>query len=120
MRVVLYAHDMEPITILDLSHCAYDFLHKHGSVRLAVPMQCSVVALTDGPIEADFSSWIVEITAERLHRNGERHMMLFTRDEEQAMLLKAAFLPGQQHALREKQREAFAQGFLHAISKLAL
>jgi hypothetical protein len=122
MRVVLYAHDMEPITILELSEWPYQFLQKHGTVRLAVipPINMSSVSrygmTPDEPIA--YKCWHVEITAEKLHRNGEVHLMLFTHNEEQAMLLKSAFLPGQRAALKEHEREAFAKGFLRAIQTL--
>lgn len=119
MRVVLYAHDMEPITILELSSWAHDFLEKHRTVNLPVYQPASVMALPVGraPLVAE-TFWKVCITAEPLHRNGERHMMLFTHDEEQAMLLKSAFLPGQRWALKEIERDAFAKGFLEAFTRL--
>jgi hypothetical protein len=119
MRVVLYAHDMEPITILRLTGWQYDFLRKHGMVRLAVIPQLQwVSALTDNKLP-DVKIWQVDITAEKFHRNGATHMMLFTHHEEHALLLKAAFLPGQQHALKEHERAAFAKGFLSALDRLS-
>ena len=44
--------------------------------------------------------------------------MLFTHDEETALQMKAAFLPGQLGAIQGMQRNAFAQGFLTALRKL--
>lgn len=44
--------------------------------------------------------------------------MLFTHDEETALQMKAAFLPGQQGAMQDMQRIAFAYGFLTALRKL--
>lgn len=117
MRVVLYAHDMEPITVLELSSWAYDFLKKHREVNLP----CYSPIRTVPPSEADAFDqkfWQVHITAETLHRHGEQHMMLFTHNEEEALLLKAAFLPGQRSMLKEHERKAFANGFLLALSRL--
>lgn len=117
MRVVLYAHDMEPITILELSSWAYDFLQKHGQVNLAVHRPMKFTPSTELDFE-DCKIWQVCITSETLHRYGERHMMLFTHNEEEALLLKAAFLPGQRSALQEHEREAFAKGFISALGML--
>ena len=46
MRVVLYADDMEPITVIDLPAMAERYLKERGMVRLAVmlPMMFSVLA----------------------------------------------------------------------------
>ena len=120
MRVVLYTHDVEPITILELSAWAYEFLRKHRTVRLPVVQAPRMCVLNAGspPPDSEHSLCLVEITAETLRRNGETHMMLFTHHEEQALLLKAAFLPGQRHQLREQERKAFAEGFLYALSKI--
>lgn len=118
MRVVLHAHDMEPITILELSSWACEFLERHRTVNLPVYRPASVRVPPRDIVPPPETFWQVRITAEPLHRNGERHMMLFTHDEEQAMLLKSAFLPGQRWALKEIERDAFAKGFLEAFMKL--
>lgn len=114
MRTVLYAQDMEPITILELTGWQQDFLEKHGEVRLAV---IPPVKMTP-PIEPQpelLNLWQVRITAEKFRRNGVYHLMLFTNDEEHALLLKAAFLPGQRWTLQNIERNAFAKGFLQAF-----
>src|SRR6185295_2054199 len=109
---------MEPITILELSSWAIDYLEKRGDVVLPVikPVSCRFI-----PPEEHFELEPIQqvrISAERLHRNGQVHMMLFTHNEEPAMLLKAAFLPGQLSTLRDREREAMAKGFLQAFSML--
>jgi hypothetical protein len=119
MRVVLYADDMEPITVVDLSPLAHKFLDEHGTVRLPATVPPAWVSLEESLAfshEGMFKT--VTITSERFLRNGRAHLMLFTRDEESAMLLKCAFLPGQRAGLQERERLAFAQGFLTALSKL--
>lgn len=117
MRTVLYAHDMEPITVLELTPWAADFLEKHGEVRLAVipPIETRVRPPTE---MLEYRSWQVRLTAEWFVRRRERHMFVFTADEENALLLKAAFLPGQRGALREREQAAIAEGFLRAFSLL--
>ena len=119
MRVVLYADDMEPITVIDLPEFAERYLAERGMVRLAVqmPMMLSFLMAQQAPgIEDGLRT--VTIFSERLMRHGREHMMLFTRDEESALLLKCAFLPGQQAGLQERERAAFARGFIDALVKL--
>lgn len=118
MRVVLYADDMEPITVIDLPAMAEGYLNERGMVRLAVmlPPMLSVLAASQPPMREDLKT--VTIYAERFIRHGREHMMLFTRDEESALLLKCAFLPGQQAGLQERERTAFARGFLEALARV--
>ncbi len=118
MRVVLYADDMEPITVIDLPTMAERYLSERGMVRLAVrlPPMLSVLAAKQAPRFDDCKT--VTIFCERFIRNGHEHMMLFTRDEEGALLLKCAFLPGQQAGIQERERTAFARGLLEALARV--
>lgn len=118
MRVVLYADDMEPITVIDLPEKAERFLNERGIVRLSVmlPPMLSVLSQQEPPARADLKT--VTIFADRFFRRGREHMMLFTRDEESALLLKCAFLPGQQAGIQERERTAFARGFLEALARV--
>lgn len=118
MRVVLYADDMEPITVIELSALAEGYLNERGIVRLAVmlPPMLSVLEAQQAPARGDCKT--VTIFAERFVRHGRDHMMLFTRDEESALLLKCAFLPGRRAGLQEREREAFARGFLAALARV--
>lgn len=117
MRTVLYTHDLIPITVLDLPKHALEILHERGSVRLATqpPIQtrydpeAARVALQHLRIE------IVTITAEPLVRGRAEAWMLFTRDEESALALKAAFLPGQAREVRDREATAFCAGIVHAL-----
>lgn len=122
MRTVLYAHDMEPITVFDLNQWAHDFLLEHGSVRLAIqtPMQAAVdLAQVNPPSPmTTMDRFVVHITAERFMRNGKQTLLLFTHDEEAALLLKADFLPGQLRGVQEMERGAYAKGFLAAINAI--
>lgn len=118
MRAVLYAEDMEPITVLEVSRWALKMLMEQGYVRFLVPPPLpGLHEYADLPENAPVPFKTIEtctIRAEWLVRRGERHMMLFTRDEEGAMLLKAAFLPGQRSTLQEAEKTAFAKGFIEA------
>lgn len=56
--------------------------------------------------------------AQRLRFRDMESLMLFTHDEETALQLKSAFLPGQLGAVQDLQQNAFAYGFLTALDKL--
>lgn len=114
MRTVLYTHDLIPITVLDLPAKAMRLIEERGYVR------CE--ALEPMPLTVDESRRpypprlrVVTITAERFCRGRTEAWMLFTHDEESAMRLKAAFLPGQTGEVRAREQRAFAQGLLTAI-----
>lgn len=118
MRAVLYADDMEPITVIDLSEMCEKALNEGARVLFDVPLPLTLLDIesltAQHPLERNQLK-TVEIFAERIIRNGREHMMLFTRDEEGALLLKCAFLPGQQAELQERMREEFDLGFMKAL-----
>jgi len=123
MRVVLYTHDFEPITVIDLRPWAQEFLERERHVVLQVIPKIDPLPLLpyDAPIpDAKCVIHQVRLSAEWFtrHTTGRRHMVVFTRDEVAAMRLKSAFLPGQRHELRECERDAFAEGFLRALDLL--
>lgn len=117
-RVVLHSSvDFEPITILDLGPEIYKYLSRNKEIMLPVyehPRYRWV-----GPAEpAPERYHSVRIRAEKIRMmEGKEFLMLLTHDEESALLLRAVFLPGQQHQLNEARREAFARGMLAAIRR---
>jgi len=119
MRAVLYTHDMEPITVLELQPWAVEYLTKRGIVSMAVTRPLSYTLPIRGlPHLPEECVWRVDITAEYFARNGRRHLFLFTHQEEHALLLRSAFLPGQRSALRDRDKEAFGKGFMAALDML--
>lgn len=120
MKAVIYADDLEPITVIQLEQWAYQFLLENGVVRIAVmprvPAMLSRANAT--PSDLRMNQYIVTISAERIRRGPYEALMLFTRDEESALLLKAAFLPGQYAEVQEREADSFAKGFLHAINAI--
>ncbi|BAP80962.1 hypothetical protein MT1_3787 [Pseudomonas sp. MT-1] len=120
MRAVLYAEDMEPITVINIEPWAWQFLKEHRSVRLAVIPPASIMhdPYAEAILPRDIGSWIVNITAEVLVRGKQETLMLFTRDEEAALLLRSELLPGQIRDSREREKAAFARGFLGALNRL--
>ncbi|MCW5597657.1 MAG: hypothetical protein KIT80_23425 [Chitinophagaceae bacterium] len=120
MRVVLYAdQDMEPITVIELSEFAVDYLNKYKRVTLPVivPMKPSFIDDGDPTINGDVINQ-VNIYAETLIRKGQKYMILFTQDEESALLLKSCFLPGQRSELNEEMANFYAKGVLYALGRL--
>lgn len=113
-RTVLYTYDLEPITVLELSAAAKQHLERYGQVILPVPEEPRLNwVCADHPATLNIRQ--VAIYAERFVRNGKESFLLFTRDDENALLLKAAFLPGQQKHVQDERAEAFAKGFLKAV-----
>lgn len=115
MKAVLYTHDMIPITIIHVPHEWEDFLWKNRNFRLCVfePFKHREFDPDSSPARCTFRT--VTITAEMFIRNGERHLMLFTRDEESALILQSEFLPGQMRELQDREAKAFSRGFFEAI-----
>jgi hypothetical protein len=118
MRVVLYAEDMEPITVIDLPPTAWKYLIDRSVVRIAVMIPPKLQVVTDSRPQMLEDIKTVSIYAERFIRKGCEHTMLFTHDEESALLLKCAFLPGQNAELQARERTAFERGFVDALVKL--
>lgn len=119
MRAVLYAYDLEPITVLELTPLAWDFLVERGVVRLPVPPQPSLIP-SHGSVPRSFELRTVTIHAETFVRDRQRSLMLFTHDEETALLLKSALLPGQIKDHRDAERAAWARGFMAALDSLGM
>ena len=116
MRVVLYDDEtMEPLTVMHIPSWGVEALV--SGRRLNVPMVLPIKFhdCTDeiGPIPKTY----VQIWFEEFVRNGRRHWFAFTREGEDAMLCKAVFLPGQQREVQSRERTAFMQGLLAAITQ---
>ena len=113
-RAVLYANDFEPVTIIELNDWAWQFLRMHGSVNISVQIQPETKYVEHCQVPT-YHNFTVRIKAEKLVRGKEEALMLFTADDELAMLLKPAFLPGQYSEIQRRQSEAFAAGFIKAF-----
>lgn len=115
MNAVLYTEDMEPITVVRVSQFLWDRLVHGDVVQIYVPPLFSIKPF-DELMPRSASIKIVHIYGERFRRKGHDHLMLFTRDEENALALRSEFLPGQHAEVQRRQRSAFADGFLTALS----
>ena len=118
-RAVLYTDDFEPITVLELSANAKNYLEQRGIVRLAVH---EPITLRPWNQEIQYEPLLrtVTIWSERVVRKGRSHLMLFTGDDECALLLQSAFLPGQRRQLNDERAKSFGKGFLHALNLVGL
>lgn len=120
MRVVLYADDMEPITVLQLSEFEAQCLQKRREVVVPVLLSprfwIRQMACTEEPVAAN--PQLVHIWAESFVRKGQHHLFLFTRDETAAMMLRSELLPGQRHGVQELERQAYGRGFLRGLTAI--
>lgn len=120
MHAVLYTQALEPITVLDIPMRLWDMLARGELVKLAV-REVSPPVPSDGetPGHRDLKFRTVDLYAEKFRYRSTETLMIFTRDEEHALLLQADFLPGQRTEVRRRQADhrsrGFAEGFLHAI-----
>jgi len=99
MNVVLYTQDFEPITVLDLPLWLLEQMERQGAVRVAVQQPLKVTA-PEGPIDFEPPP-IVTIYCERLRwKDGTVKPVLITNDDELALALRPAWLPGQNASIQ--------------------
>jgi hypothetical protein len=93
-----------------------DFIQKHRSFKLLVESPRLTASPCNDSIVANPTK-IVTITAERFVYRDIVKLMLFTHDEEDALALRAAFVPGQLKEVYRKAEESFADGFFKGLVK---
>lgn len=117
MRCVVHSDDdFEPITVVEVNEFMESYLNEHGRVRVAVNEPAK--AILGGPPNntATIRFRTVDLIAIPIKtRKGNKHFVLVTADDESALLLKSAFLPGQRGAPQETEAAAYARGFLRAF-----
>jgi hypothetical protein len=96
MNIVLYTHDFEPITVVDLPMWLLETLERDGAIKVAVkrPITPDFVAkVAVGSVEGPET---VTIEAKRLRwHDGSVKPIYVTKDEVLALTLKPEWLPGQ-------------------------
>ena len=96
MNIVLYTHDFEPITVVDLPMWLLEALEREGSVKVAVKRPITpdfVEKVAVGSVEGPET---VTIQAKRLRwHDGSVKPIYVTNDEVLALTLKPEWLPGQ-------------------------
>jgi hypothetical protein len=96
MNIVLYTHDFEPITVIDLPMWLLEALERDGTIKVAVkrPITPDFVAkVAVGSVEGPET---VTIEAKRLRwSDGDTKIIYVTKDDVLALTLKPTWLPGQ-------------------------
>lgn len=101
MNVVIYTQDMEPITIIDLPLAAIQFGLKRQFLMLPVPIPFQMIQ--DGGARIDdlvIRTVALEFNELRMP-NGQTSWIVVTQDEEVALMLRPAWLPGQRGAIND-------------------
>ena len=120
MRAVIYTTDFEPITVISITQWAIDYLERYGSVRLPVYQPLTSMLHSDVPPASAAQPRTVTLRLEnlRFRSGGAPKPFLITEDEESALLLKAAFLPGQIGEVQNREQAMFTRGFLQALERV--
>lgn len=117
MYAVLYTRQLEPITVVDIPMFLWKRLSNGESINIAVVEMLDYRDLrTPGPPSMDRVR-VVSVYGVRLRLHEHETLMLFTGDEESALLLQAEFLPGQRRELQGREQSAFARGFVRALNE---
>ena len=109
MNIVLYSHDFEPITVLNLPMWLLDKIETEGYVKVAVPKRLDIKNIAESaasgrPIEELYDT--ITIIGTRLYwRDGTPRTVYTTtaKDEELALILKPECLPGQRMQIKNYQ-----------------
>lgn len=117
MKVVLYNHEMEPITIIKISDWMLTMIRNDRTfITLQVDPPLDWRRYTVEELNQPRPYRTVEIEVVPLYMSGGfKTFFLRTRDEESALLLESAFLPGQTKELNDLKEEAYTQGFARAF-----
>lgn len=114
--IIFSSIDGEPITAMPSTPWIVKHFEKRQFVRLAVPTPPRTINICDGFPSGSLR--IVDLCGLPLRIGGATAWHAQTYDEESALLLKAVFLPGQRSTLTDRERAAFAAGFIFAWKEL--
>lgn len=111
MHAVLYTKQLEPITIVDIPMYLWEKLAKGELIGLPVPVYPSTIIEEPEHLACQPTIETVLIYGLLIHIMGESSLMLFTRDEEKALMLQSEFLPGQHKDVQRREQNSFVKGF---------
>lgn len=117
-KAIIYSQEMEPITAIDMSTEMYNYFETYDIVRFPVMKPINPTSLNcEGPFPKYEQHLIAEIRAVRILDNSSKSVitLLFTNNEETALLMKTTILPGQVSHINYLKSQAFAKGMLEAI-----
>jgi hypothetical protein len=104
MNVVLYTRDFEPITVIDLPMWAIEHAMRQQFVHVAHIEEPQFLRFTD-QIDDTAKLRFVTLEFHELRLPRDRSMYLVTvDDEETALLLRPAWLPGQRAKINQYER----------------
>lgn len=108
MHATVYTRDLEPITVVWLAPWAVRLLNETG--RIAFAALPSALTAYDPDASPRAERLVVRLRGELIRMGRAHTWLLIADDEDLALMLRAAFLPGQQGAVRERERKAAAEG----------
>ena len=110
-QAIIYTHDMEPITAIEMKPEYWRFLEKQAQIAFAVIPPFDISDYREPPHIPTIRVQQVRLYAHCIFRNDRcKYLMLTTEDEESALLMKSIFLPGQQKTLTDVKRKEFMRG----------
>lgn len=96
MRIVIYDEYLEPLTVVSIPGLTDRDIEEHGRFyRLAVPEPFLPTWKPEEITTTMTKVKVVELSFEQIVRKGRRAWMVFTKQDEWAMLLDSCLLPGQ-------------------------
>lgn len=100
MKVVIYTRDMEPITIIDLPLWALEEGERRTFVQVALmdEVRLEPLSIEDGK---SMTARCVSLQFHPIRFRDRRSWLVTTCDEELALALAPAWLPGQQRSINE-------------------
>lgn len=116
MRVVVFDQEMrEPLTVVDVSMDLFRRATKGQPIRFRIPENFREWMMNvGGPTQAQATTFrVCTLRLEPIYRGDEViHWNAIPDDEQLALLLRAAFLPGQISEVQRREAKAFLQGLL--------
>ena len=117
MRTVIYTEDMLPITVVDIHSDLIRMMQSGRPIMLQAHEPLKFVAPNE-PVD-----WTRKIELKRVmlymeplyRKGGHRSWLCFTKDEESALILQAAFLPGQLSEVRRREEASYWEGMFQGF-----
>ena len=114
MRIIVFDEELhEPLTIVEIPHDLARMGMDGVPVRLLAPMDFD--SGWAPPTSPFLTEKVVQLRFERVCRGNARNVLFwfaYADDPETALLLRAAFLPGQAGEVQRRQRHAWLEGAL--------
>jgi hypothetical protein len=107
VNIILYTHDFEPITVVDLPHWLLEAVEREGAVKVAVKRPITPDFIEQVAVGSVEGPETVTIQAKRLQwSDGTVKPIYVTNDEILALTLKPEWLPGQRLQVQNLQAAA--------------